>query len=68
MTTFVEEILLSLVVKTMNIYVQHALAYSLSITCTFDLCMSNEAQDVFVIIIIFQMTRRQSMSPLGCLK
>ncbi len=49
--TFVENVLLRLVEKTMVIYVQLALANCLSTTCTFDLWMSKGTHDIFVVVV-----------------
>ncbi len=51
--TFVENILPSLVEKTMTTYVEFALANYLSTNYTFDLWMSNGAHDVFVVVVNF---------------
>ncbi len=48
--TFVKEILLNLVKKTMNTYVVLTLVDCLSTTCTFDLWMFKGMHDVFVAI------------------
>jgi hypothetical protein len=50
MKTFVEDILLGLVEKTMITYVQLALAKFLSTIYTFNLWMSKRAHDVFTIV------------------
>lgn len=50
MKTFVEDILLGLVEKTMITYVELALANFLSTICTFNLWMSKIAHDVFTIV------------------
>jgi hypothetical protein len=48
--TFVGKALLSLVEKTMTIYVQPTLVNCLSTICTFDLWMSKGTHDVFDVI------------------
>jgi hypothetical protein len=49
----IENILSSLVEKTMTTYVEFALANCLSTTYTFDLWMSNGTHDVFVVMVNF---------------
>jgi hypothetical protein len=48
---FVENVLPSLVEKTMVIYVQLALTNCLSTTCTFDQWMSKGTNDIFVVVV-----------------
>jgi hypothetical protein len=51
--SFVEEVLSSLVEKTMTTNVQLTLVDCISTTYTFDLWMSKGTRDVFIVVVIF---------------
>jgi hypothetical protein len=50
---FVDDVLFSLVEKTMFTYVHLALTYYISTTYTFDLWLSKGVHDVFTIVVNF---------------
>ncbi len=66
---FIDDILLTLVNKTLTKYVQPTLAKCLIATCIFDLWMSKGGHDIFVMVVNFLSTNKSwNTSLVGCLK